>query len=325
MAFEEHKADSAGLSHEKLKRTDSSIGRVIPVQWEVETVDDIQNLSPSQFHPEKKWMATHYKLERPDGSSEEVPSDKTLIKIKSQDGTVIEVPAFAAEHILSLHLKGSEAGSTMESNSLASSFKAVVEHLPREIPFDGGKAAFEIDLEQTTGSEGVTTQKEMLEKGIATDEDIAVLASIKENVFKLNLSGSDDEKKAFIDQFNGGVSGNVKVGIRGGAITPFFTTERQPTTKMFLVVGKEQDADGSEHNRVWTMAPGRFMEQLPTDGRFTGRFGSVGVPEGTTVSDLWKKAEGGEKLTPQETALVDAQRRAQECWWEGGFIDAPKK
>lgn len=82
------------------------------------------------------------------------------------------------------------------------------------------------------------------------------LATAKDEVFRLNIEGTDNEKKNFVDEFNTKMSGNVKLGIRGGAVTPFFTAERQPTSKMFLVVGKEKDADGSEHNRVWTMTPG---------------------------------------------------------------------
>jgi len=293
--------------------------------WGIEVLEQVKDIAPSQFHPDKKWMATHFKIDRPDGTSEEVESTKTILKIKSKDGVEIEVPAFATHHIMSLHLKGEEAGSTMEGGSLETSFGVVAEHLPRELPFKGEAAAFEMDVEQNTGTEGVTSQAEMLEKGIATTEDLETLTTAKDEVFRLNIEGTDEEKKKFVDEFNAKVSGNVKLGIRGGAVTPFFTAERQPTSKMFLVVGKEKDPDNSEHNRVWTMTPGRYMDKLPSDGKFIGRFASEGIPEGTTVADLWKKVRGGEKLSPQEIALIDEQRKAQECWWNGGFIVAPEK
>jgi len=292
--------------------------------WNVEILEDVKNIAPSQFHPEKKWMATHFKIERPDGTSEEVESTKTILKIKNKDGIEIEVPAFAVHHIMSLHLKGEEAGSTIEGGSLESSFRVVARHLPPELPFKGEAAAFEIDVEQNTGTEGVASQKEMLEKGIATQEDLEKIATVKDEVFRLNVEGTDEEKKKFIDEFNAKMSGNVKLGIRGGAVIPFFTAERQPTSKMFLVIGKEKDQDGSEHNRVWTMTPGRYMEKLPTDGKYIGWFASEGVPEGTTVADLWKKIRAGEKLSPQEIALIDEQKKAQECWWNSGFIVAPE-
>jgi len=294
--------------------------------WDVETLEDVKDIAPSQFHPEKKWMATHFKIERSDGTSEEVESTKTILKIKNKDGVEIEVPAFAVHHIMSLHLKGEEAGSTLEGGSLESSFRVVAEHLPRELPFTGDEAAFEIDVEQNTGTEGVSSQKEMLEKGIATQEDLEMLATAKDEVFRLNIEGTDEAKQKFINEFNAKMSGNVKLGIRGGAIVPFFTAERQPTSKMFLVVRKEKDPDGSEHNWVRTMTPGRYMDKLPTDGKYIGRVKSEGVPEGTTVvADLWKKVRAGEKLSPQEMALVDEQKKAQECWWNGGFIIPPEK
>ncbi|MFA5999596.1 MAG: hypothetical protein WC783_01270 [Candidatus Paceibacterota bacterium] len=292
--------------------------------WSVEVLEQVKDIQPSQFHPEKKWMATHFKIERPDGSIEEVESTKIILKIKSKDGIDIEVPAFAVNHIMSLHLKGEEAGGVMEG-SLESSFGVVSEHLPKELPFKGESAAFEVDTKQNTGTEGVSSQKEMMEKGIVSKEDLEILAGAKDEVFRLNIEGTDEEKKKFVDGFNSKLSGNVKLGIRGGAITPFFTADRQPTTQMFMVVGKEKDADGSEHNRVWTMTPGRYMDKLPTDGQFTGRYSGEGIPEGTTVADLWKKLKSGEKLSSQEVSLIDAQKKAQECWWNGGFIVAPEK
>ena len=281
-------------------------------QWSIEVLEAVQDIQPSQFHPEKKWMVTHFKVERADGTTEEVESTKIILKIKNKDGVEIEVPAFAVHHIMSLHLKGGEAGSVIEG-SLESSFGVVAEHLPREIPFKGESAAFEVDAKQNTGTEGVSSQKEMMEKSVATKEDLETLATAKDEVFRLNIEGTDEEKKKFVDEFNAKLSGNVKLGIRGGAITPFFTTERQQTSKMFLVVGKEKDPDSSEHNRVWTMAPGRYMDKLPTDRAFT------------TVADLWKKIKSGEKLSSEEVALIDTQKKAQECWWNGGFIVPAEK
>lgn len=280
--------------------------------WSVEVLENVQDIQPSQFHPERKWMATHFNISRPDGSKEEVESTKNILKIKSKDGVEIEVPAFAVHHIMSLHLKGEEAGSTIDG-SLESSFGVVAKHLPRELPFNGESAAFEVDVKQQTGTEGVTSQKEMMEKGIATKQDLETLATAKDEVFRLNIEGTDAEKAKFITEFNEKVSGNVKLGIRGGSITPFFSADRQSTSKMFMVVGKEKDPDNSEHNRVWTMAPGRYMDKLPTDRAFA------------TVADLYKKVRAGEKLLPDEMALIDAQKKAQGCWWNGGFVVAPEK
>lgn len=292
--------------------------------WSIEILEEVKDIEPSKFHPEKKWMATHFNILRPDGTKEEIESTKNILKIKSKDGVDIEVPAFTVNHIMSLHLKGEEAGSVMEGDSLELSFGVVAKHLPKELPFINGSVAFEVDVKEQTGTEGVTSQKEMIEKKIVSEKDLETLNSVKNEVFRLNIEGSDIEKTSFTNEFNAKLLGNVKLGIRGGSITPFFITERQPTSKMFVVVGKEKDPNGSEHNIVWTMAPGRYMDKLPTDGKFTGRFTDEGITEGTTVASLWKKVREGGKLSPQEIALVDSQKKAQECWWNGGFIVAPE-
>lgn len=317
-------AELAQLNPELISESSKETSVETEKAWNVEILEQVKDIKPSQFHPEKKWMATHFMIEKPDGTTEEVESTKIILKVKNKNGVDIEVPAFAVHHIMSLHLKGEEAGGVIEGG-LESSFGVVAEHLPSEIPFKGNSAAFEVDAKQNTGTEGVSSQREMMEKGIATKEDLDILATAKDEVFRLNIEGTDEEKKKFVDEFNVKVSGNVRLGVRGGAVTPFFTAERQPTSKMFLVVGKEKDPDNSEHNRVWTMTPGRYMDKLPTDGQFVGRFASEGVPEGVTVADLWKKARTGEKLSPEEVALIDSQRKAQECWWNGGFIVAPEK
>ena len=246
-------AELAQLNPELISESSKETSVETEKAWNVEILEQVKDIKPSQFHPEKKWMATHFMIEKPDGTTEEVESTKIILKVKNKNGVDIEVPAFAVHHIMSLHLKGEEAGGVIEGG-LESSFGVVAEHLPSEIPFKGNSAAFEVDAKQNTGTEGVSSQREMMEKGIATKEDLDILATAKDEVFRLNVS--TDEKKKFVDEFNVKVSGNVRLVSRR-CRAPFFTAERQPTSKMFLVVG-EKDPDNSEHNRVWTMTPGRY-------------------------------------------------------------------
>ena len=101
----------------------------------------------------------------------------------------------------------------------------------------------ELDIHQNTGTEGVTHRSEMLQKGVVSYSALLILESARKDVFQLNLKGNDEEKKAFVEKFNAKLAGlnitGVKLGIRGGAITPFYSTERQPTNKLFIVIGKE--------------------------------------------------------------------------------------
>lgn len=290
--------------------------------WEVEVLEQVKDIKPSKNSTEKgkEWMVTHFMIERPDGSFEEVESTKIILKIKSKDGIDIEVPAFTVNHILDLHFKKKEAGSTFNTGSFEDVFKMIAESLPKQLPFKTSptgdvEAAFEVDQGKEIGNEGITQKgQEMMERGTVTAEDLEILSTAKEEVFRLNIEGTDEEKKKFVEEFNTKLVGrNVRLGIRGTAITPFYTAEQPQTSLVFFAVRKEKNPDGSERNIVSTTAVGRHMEKLPTDRSFT------------TVVDLWKKLKAGEKLSSQEVSLIDAQKKAQECWWNGGFIVAPEK
>jgi hypothetical protein len=293
--------------------------------WHVEVLDTVKDIQRSQVPSANERVATHFKIERPDGTSQEVEAAKTILKLKNEDGMEIEVPASVVHHIMSLHLKGEEAGSRIKGESLELSIRVVADHLPRKLEFKGGEAAFEVELRQIFGTEGVSSLTEMVEKGVATKEDLEALATARDEVFRLNVEGTDDEKRDFVGEFNERASGNVTLDIRSGAITPFFRVEKQPTSKMFLAISKEKDADGSEHYRMRTMAPGRSMGKLPTDRKFIGQITSEGVAQGTSVADLWREVREGGALSNAEIALVDEQREAQERWWNAGFVVDPKE
>ena len=290
-------------------------------EWVVHVIEEIKGIEPSQFHPEKKWLATHFKVIRGDGKVEEIESTTTILEITNGTGEVIEVTAYVTYHIMSLHIKGQEAGSIIEGDSLEASMKLIAKHLPDKIPFKENIAAFEIDIEQQAGIEGVTSQQEMLESGVITEEDLDILSSAKDNVLHLNIEGSDEERQKFVQEFNLKLAGRkASLGIRGGAIIPFFETDKQSTTRMFIVISRTKDKEGKVHNNVITMAPGRYMDRLPTDVKFTGELDIEGINRGVSVAELWSKARKGDKLSPLELSILDEQKKAQECWWQGGFI-----
>jgi len=292
--------------------------------WGVEVLEEITDIEPSQFNSENKWLATHFKIIKPDGHSEEIEATKIMIEIRNKVGEVIEVPAYTVHHIVSLHLKEEEAGSSLGSDSIVGAFNLVVTHLPDKIPFKDDVAAFEVDVEQQTGTEGVTSQQEMLESGVITQEDLDIINIAKENVFRLNIEGSNEEKQKFTQVFNLKLIGrNVSLGVRGGSVVLFYETDKRSTTKMFIVIGKIIDGEGHSHNTVFTMAPGRYMDRLPTDVKFSGELEIEGKEEDGSVAGLWARARRGEVLSALELARLDEQKQAQLCWWRGGFINSP--
>ena len=267
--------------------------------WSVEVLRSVASIEPSRQDPDRPWLTTHYNMTGPDGSVQEVHFSEDILILKNGDRS-IRVPAFASSHVMSLHLHGEEPGSVL-AHPLEESFAMVAKALPAVLPYQDGKAAFSIELGQPTGMEGVTSQAEMLERGIATRHDLAQLALCRDEAATLNKSGTLAERQAFVDSFNATMTGNVKLGIRGDAIVPFFSCAKQSTTKMFLVVSgfKALTAEDQTASTLITMAPGRCMEKLPTDQFFAG------------------------SLDP---ARAKAQEVAQKCWWDGGFlVDPPAK
>jgi len=294
--------------------------------WQVEVVKQIKNIEPTKFHPEKEWLATHYLITKPDGITEEVGSGDIVIGLKNIAGELLEIPAFTAHHIMSLHLKLEEAGSQIEASSLEEAFFVVAKKLPVEIPYVDGIAAFEMEMNQITGTEGVTTTAEMLSAGVVTQDDLDKLNKVKDEVFKLNISGTDDEKKAFVNKYNDNV-GDVKLKLvfRTGSIAPIFTTDRQKTTKMFVVISKSKTtAVGESGNLVISMLPGRYMEKPPADDDYIGREKIEGIKEREPVAELLEMKKTGKTLTPQQESLILEQQKSQECWWNGGFVDDSK-
>ncbi len=253
-----------------------------------------------------------------------VKSTETIFKIISKSGVEIEVPPAAVAHIELLHIKGEEMGSVFDERSLTAILDIVADHLPNEIPFFNGVAAFDIDCGERIGLEGVVSQTEMMEKGVMAEWDWRWLTSVKSDVFHLNIKGSDAEKMRFIGEFNARMTGKVKLGIRSGAIVPCFVAEKQPTSKVFMVIGKG-NRDGAKYNCLWTMAPGRYMEKLPTDDGFARRAEIEYLGESMTIAGLWEKYKDGKVvfLGPAARCMLVDYGRAQDCWWRCGFVVAP--
>jgi hypothetical protein len=255
-----------------------------------------------------------------DGATQELAPETVVAYIRSANGEQIDISAETAHHIDSFHVRGEQAGG-VATEGLKGLLITLAEHLPAELPFDKqGMAELEIDTQKIVGTSGVATQAEMLNAGIITDADIVKLKDLKEAAARLNITDDATAKEAFLADANQQLAGrSVRLGIRGGAITPFFNAQPQPTTKLFLAIRRMTDA-GVPKQELLTVTPGPKMPPLPTDETFTGRRPMLGIAPGETVATLLQKQGEGMSLSPEEQALVDRQRAAQEGWWDGGFI-----
>ena len=289
--------------------------------WELQVREQMSDIRPTKSDPNRPWIKTHFEITRPDGTKVEIKAEDSVMQIRSRSGQVIDIPAHVAEHIYSLHLKGHEAGSTFTQTSLADVMRSFAERMPAQV--DPSKGAT-IDFGQVIGQEGITpSRSEMVERGVVTQQDLARLDTFKEEAFKLNLEGTEQEKAAFVERANQSLQGNVRLIVRANTITPLYLTERPATSLGFMAISSQRAPEGTVSLRVATIVTGRSMEKLPADRSFTGQSPTEGVAEGTRVAELVRREKAGAELTPAERSLVEAQKRAQECWWEGGFIRPP--
>ena len=48
----------------------------MPKNWEVSVLEPVKGIQPSKFNPDKPWMATHFNIEKPDGTFQEIEAEK---------------------------------------------------------------------------------------------------------------------------------------------------------------------------------------------------------------------------------------------------------
>ena len=299
------------------------------VEYTVKICYSITGITPKEFDPENPKFVSVYEIKTENGEVLTIGAKQPIFKIerkriegenKNIEGeninniAIIEVPAYTVEHIITSHIQGQEAGSTIETEirNLPKFLKEIAERLPDQLEFKeiGGikQAEIQIDLGEIIGYEGIASVDEVKSRRIITDEDVQKLESAREEVFRLNREGSDEEKKKFVEEFNQKMTGrNVKLGLRGGSIVPFFNAEKQPTSKIVIIIREEVDENNQAHYIIYTIFPGRLMPRLPCDRAY---------------NEIMKKIKAGEPLTEEEQELLKEQENSQEQWWTHGFIES---
>ncbi len=248
---------------------------------------DFQKVEVTSVDETKPWKpAKEVKVIKKDGSvAENLEASTPFFTFKDKEGKEMTVSAEAAGHIDSLHIKGEEAGSKFDYDSLESLFKDVAEKLPEKVAGEPGVSAFAIDMGKKMGAEGVATMTELARDGVLEDGDIETAQAKKDEVLKLNAEGTPEAKQEFIDKFKAG-NPDCKVQfqlVRGNVLVPVVDAPKRPTTELFQVWGP--GANGKK--TAYTMAPGRFMPRHPNPDQHKDKAGKVNEETFKESANAW--------------------------------------
>lgn len=248
---------------------------------------DFQKVEVTSVDESKPWKpAKEVRVTKKDGSAaENLDASTPFFTFKDKTGNEMTVSAEAAGHIDNLHIKGQEAGSKFDYDSLEGLFKDVAEKLPEKVTSEPGVSAFAIDMGKKMGAEGVATMEELARDGFLEDSDIETARAKKDEVIALNAEGTPEAKKEFIDKFKA-ENPDCKVQfqlVRGNVLVPVVDAPKRPTTELFQVWGP--GANGKK--TVYTMAPGRFMPKHPNPEQHKDKSGKVNQETFKESADAW--------------------------------------
>lgn len=224
---------------------------------------NFQEVEVTKIDDTKPWKPPlKVKVTKADGSVvENLDANTPFFTFRDPEGNEITVTAATAGHIDQLHIKAKDLGSKFDYPSLQALFEDVARKLPPRIAREPEVSAFAIDMERPMGKEGIASMKELESEGILTDGDINTVESVREEVLNLNKSGDEAAKKAFIKRFKS-ENPNCKIQfqlVRGTSLVPTVDAPKRNTTKLFVVIGPDDDGKKT----VYTMAPGRYMPRHP--------------------------------------------------------------
>ena len=129
------------------------------------------------------------------------------------------------------------------------------------------------------------SMEELKTEGILDDSDLTSVEAVRTEVQKLNESGDEDAKKAFVEKFKSeNIDSKIQFQlVRGTVLVPTVDTPKRDTTKLFMVFGP--GADGKK--TAYTMAPGRHMPRHPNPDQHKSQEGVLDEKTFKESADAW--------------------------------------
>jgi hypothetical protein len=243
-----------------------------------------------------------------------------VAKLTSARGQTIVLPAQSLFHIEQTHLTPVVTSHFTDRVSIGWLLRELARRLPDDIIYADREARLEFRDEHPVGNDIVAARSDLVTAGRLSAWDSAAIEPFRQAVFELNLLGAKKELPVFAANANQVLAGtSASFGFRRGAIVVQHSIPPALTNWFSLVVYRDASDGGpaSGVGEIRTIYPGRVREPFPAGRWFFARYGADRTSRGLEIHDRLVAGQPLEK-TYQRTA-VEAQRRAQEFWWEHAF------
>lgn len=247
-----------------------------------------QSVEITKIDESKPWKpALEVAVTLADGSRKEgVAADTPFFTFESKDGEKLTVSAASAGHIQSLHIKGEDLGSKFSFSSLKELLASAAERIPKSVSSEPGVLAFDIEMGQPMGKEGLAGMHELVADGTLTVEDVRLADTVREEVSQLNRGDNADARQAFVDRFKS-EHPDSKIQfqvVRNAVVVPVVAIPKRETTKLFMVFGPGTVAG---EKTLYTTAPGRNMPPHPNPNQMKDEKGNLDEAKFRQSSNAW--------------------------------------
>jgi len=255
--------------------------------------------------------------------------DALVAQLTSARGQRLVLPARSLFHIQEDHLGGGDGSRFAHDLTLGHLLREVTRMLPPEIEFDGREARIEIRSDRLRGGDVIASRSDLVARRILSKTTIGKLDHYKREAFDLNLFGDEAAKARLCAQANETLDGEGASFIeRRLAIVPQFQAPARQTSWVTLAIHRSRAGAhlsptaaggirGQEVGEIRTIYPGRVTEPLPAGPWFFRHYGADRPSRGLAILDALAANRPLEK--GYQRRAVEAQRRAQDFWWEHGF------
>jgi hypothetical protein len=247
-----------------------------------------------------------------------------VARLTSARGQTIVLPAQSLFHIEQTHLAPVVTSHFTDRVSVGWLLRELARRLPDEIIYADREARLEFSDEHPVGNDIVAARSDLVATGRLSAWDSTAIEPFRQAVFELNLLGAKTELPVFAANANQALAGtSASFGFRRGAIVAQHSIPPALTNWYSLVVYRDASGGGpaSEVGEIRTIYPGRVREPFPAGRWFFARYGADRTSRGLEIHDRLVAGQPLKKTYQRQAA--QAQRRAQEFWWEHVLLEAP--
>jgi hypothetical protein len=263
-----------------------------------------------------------YEYRRREGAFFLEPHD-VVARLTSPGGQTIVLLARSLFHIEQTHIGPQATSRFSDRVSVGGLLGELTRRLPDEVSYRYREARLEFACEKEMGSDVVAGRSELVAAGCLSASDSTAIEPFRSAVVELNLFGDKSDKHAFIAEANAKLRETAAAFVlRRQSIVAQYSIPALPTSWFSLVVYQDRNGGdlASGVGEIRTIYPGRVREPFPAGRWFFPRYGADRASSGLQILKRLKAGLPLEKTYQRQA--VQAQRRAQDFWWEHALLAA---